>query len=224
VLFNLANALGMTLSELSKVAEDLATARRGASPETTEDLQTTEYTLTITALQEQINELEKHRAHLEQSHHDLTRLNRDQALIIDAIPAMIWLKDKENRILRVNARAAKATGLSKAEIEGQSTYALYPDLATKYHQDDLEVISTGRPKFGIIEPHAPGTQPAHEERRWVRTDKFPYKDDNGDIVGVIVFAVDVTEYQATHDALLETKKNMEKMLSRLNDKSGANTV
>ncbi len=136
--------------------------------------------------------------------HELRQQKKEQQAIFDSVPAMIWFKDKENRILRVNALAAQSIGRTAAEIEGHSTAEFYPQHADKYLHDDLEVINSGKPKLGIIEPYVV----AAGEKRWIRTDKIPYRDDDGNIVGVIVFAVDITEQQrakedsqAAHDAL-----------------------
>ncbi len=127
---------------------------------------------------------------------------RDRLMIFDAVPAMIWYKDTQNRILRCNRAAATAIGMSVAELEGRSVSDLYPDEAKKYYADDLEVIRTGRPKFGIIEqlPVASG------EKRWVQTDKLPHFDESGKVVGVVVFRVDITERKRMEDVLRESER------------------
>ena len=110
-------------------------------------------------------------------------------VLLDSVPAFIWYKDCENRILRANRLAAESMGLSVDQVEGRSTYDLYPDEAAKYHHDDLDVIRSGEPKLGIVEL----LTTVSGEKRWVRTDKIPYRRDTGEIVGVIVFAVDISE-------------------------------
>jgi PAS domain S-box-containing protein len=117
--------------------------------------------------------------------------------ILDAAPAFIWYKDRKNRIIRINAPAARVLGMSVEEVQGRSTYELYPDFAAKYHRDDLNVIESGVPKLGIVEPHS-GTS---GEIRWVRTDKIPYRDASGEIVGVIVFSQDITDQKRAEEAL-----------------------
>ena len=109
--------------------------------------------------------------------------------LIDSVPAFIWYKDADNRILRLNRLAAESMGMRVEDVEGLSTYELYPDEATKYHQDDLEVIRSGEPKLGIVER----LRTASGETRWVRTDKIPYRNTAGAVVGLIVFAVDISE-------------------------------
>jgi PAS domain S-box-containing protein len=125
--------------------------------------------------------------------------------IFNSVPAMIWYVDKDNTVLRANQLAVHTTGLGLEEIQGQSAYDLYPDEAAQYHKDTLDVISSGKPKEGIIEPY----QVASGEKRWVRTDKIPYRDDQGNIVGVIVFAVDITAEKQAQLLVQEERKVLE---------------
>ena len=124
-----------------------------------------------------------------QAEERLFQAQKDQQTIFDSVPAMIWYKDRENRILRANRAAAASLGLSVGEVQGRSANDLYPDQAKRYHQGDLEVIESGRPKFGIVEPY----QTPAGAKRWVRTDKIPYRDEQGRVIGVIVVSADITD-------------------------------
>ncbi|MDX2167219.1 MAG: PAS domain-containing protein [Deltaproteobacteria bacterium] len=128
------------------------------------------------------------------------------SVIFDAVPAFIWFKDCENRILRINRPAADALGLAPAAVEGRPTSEFYPDEAERYYQDDLEVIRSGQAKLGVIEPLASGSG----EKRWVRTDKLPYRDADGRVIGVIVFAVDITERVQAEEALRLARDGLER--------------
>ena len=134
-------------------------------------------------------------------------------VLLDSVPAFIWYKDCENRILRANRLAAESMGLSVDQVEGRSTYDLYPDEAAKYHHDDLEVIRSGKPKLGIVEL----LTTASGEKRWVRTDKIPYRRDTGEIVGVIVFAVDISERVRAEEALQRAHNELER---RVDERTG----
>jgi len=140
---------------------------------------------------------------------ELRRQRTEQQTIFHAVPAMIWFKDKHNRILRANHHAAASIGRTVEEVEGRSTAELYPTAADKYLHDDLEVSESGKPKLGIIERYevAGGTD------RWVRTDKIPYRDENGTILGVIVFAVDITEQKQAQDELLRARTELEQRIA-----------
>jgi PAS domain S-box-containing protein len=139
----------------------------------------------------------------------LQRQWEDLREILDAVPAFIWYKDRENRILRTNRPAAESMGLTVAALEGRSTYDLYPEDAAAYHRDDLEVIRSGLPKLQIVEPLLTATG----EKRWVRTDKVPHFDANGNVVGVVVFAVDITERVRAEDALRDARDGLEKRVA-----------
>ena len=130
----------------------------------------------------------------------------DEEIILDSVPAMVWFKDRENRIVRANRAAAEAIGKTPEEMAGASTYDLYPDQADSYYADDLEVITSGRAKRGIVET----LTTASGEIRWVRTDKIPYRDAEGNIRGVIVFAVDITDHKLAEAALERSRDELEK--------------
>ncbi|MDP8276450.1 MAG: response regulator [Candidatus Euphemobacter frigidus] len=133
---------------------------------------------------------------------EMLKLSRDQQIILDSVPALIWYKDTENRILRANKVAAESAGLTLAEIEGNSCYDLFPAEADRYYQDDQEVIQSGLPKLGIVEE----LQTVSAGKRWVCTDKIPCRDDQNNITGVIVFAVDITERKRMEEELLKLQK------------------
>jgi polar amino acid transport system substrate-binding protein len=129
--------------------------------------------------------------------------------LLDSLPAMVFLKDTENRILRCNTAAAASIGLTVEQVEGRTTSALFPDEADKYYVDDLDVIRTGQPKRGIIETVAT----AGEQKKWVCTDKIPYRDADGNIAGVIVFAVDITENKNLENELIKYQETLQSAIA-----------
>jgi PAS domain S-box-containing protein len=123
---------------------------------------------------------------------ELQRRQIELQILFDLMPAMVWFKDTSNGVLRVNQRAAKATGKPVEEIEGRSMRDLYPNEAAKYYADDLEVIQSRTPKMGIIE----NLQGAENRKLWVQTDKVPVWDKTGKVIGIIVMVQDITERKA----------------------------
>ena len=120
-------------------------------------------------------------------------------VLVDLIPAMVWFKDTENNILRVNKRVADAAGKSVEEIEGKSTLEIYPQQSAKFYADDLEVIASGVPKLGIIETLRGGEGQA----LWVQTDKVPYRDQDGKAIGIVVMGQDITERKRATEQIAE---------------------
>jgi PAS domain S-box-containing protein len=118
-------------------------------------------------------------------------------IIFDAVPAWIFYKDKENRFLRVNRAFCDIMEMSREELEGRSLYELYPrDQAEAYWKDDKEVMASGKPKRDILESmdHKSG-------RLWVRTDKIPYRNAQGVIIGTIGFSIEITAQKNMEDEL-----------------------
>lgn len=151
----------------------------------------------------------KIREELEQGKVSLAEVARqleEYQTIFASMPIMLWYKDTDNRHIRVNKAAAALEGIEPEAIEGKSAYDMYPfEQAAAYHADDLQVINSGKPKLGIIEKH---TSPVTGELMWLQTGKVPMRNKDGEIIGVIAFAVDITEQKRAEEALQEQKQRL----------------
>ncbi len=125
-----------------------------------------------------------------------------QQQILNAVPALIFVKDTENRFISVNKAYEDVTGLKLGEIIGKNVFDIIPNqaLAEEYFKDDLEVLETGVPKRNIIEPMLT------DESKWFITDKIPFRDEKGEIKGVIGFSIDITERKNAEDALVRSEQ------------------
>lgn len=136
---------------------------------------------------------------------------QENQTILDALPAFIFYKDTQNKILRVNRAVCEATGLERHQIEGRHTAELYPAHAAAYHRDDLAVIRSGRPKLNYVEQLVgPDGQ-----KRWLRTDKVPLFDEDHQPVGVIAISLDVTELKQTAEKLEISEQRFRGLFDRV---------
>jgi len=133
----------------------------------------------------------------------LEKQNRELQLILDSVPAYIFYKDKDGRIIRGNAAVARSAGMPREKWEGKTAFDLLSGIAERYQKDDMEVIATGEPKKGIVEPFE-----TRKGTRWLRTHKLPVKDDNGDVTGLIGFSIDITEHIKAADALRRSEEKL----------------
>jgi PAS domain S-box-containing protein len=136
----------------------------------------------------------------------LLRQKTELRVLFDLMPALIWFKDTENGILRVNQHVAESIGKSVEEIEGKPSFEIYPQTAAKYHRDDLEVIHSGKPKLGIVEI----LEDKDGNKLWVQTDKVPYRNEHGEVIGIIVVARDITESKQLEDELRQSEASLAK--------------
>jgi len=126
--------------------------------------------------------------------------------IFNSAPLMIIYKDRDSRIIRINPYAAKRLGSSPDVLTGVSHYGLGLEYTEHYYADDQEVMQTGQPKLGIIEK---------SRGRFFRTDKLPYRDASGHILGVIVFAVDITERLEVEYKLKENEERLSSLVENI---------
>jgi len=126
--------------------------------------------------------------------------------IFDSVPAWIFYKDRDNRFIKVNRAFAEAMKMSKEELEGKSLFDIYEKQdADTYWADDLDVIRSGKPKTGIVE-----AMKSKSGTLWVQTDKVPYRDREGKILGVIGFTLDITEQKRSEINLTKRMSELER--------------
>jgi PAS domain S-box-containing protein len=142
---------------------------------------------------------------ISRNNRDLQRQGTELRVLFDLMPAMIWFKDTDNGILRVNRRVAETAGRRVEEIEGRPSAEIYPEEAAEFYAADLEVIRSGAPKLGIVET----IRDRDGKIVWVQTDKVPYRDENGQVIGIVVMAQDITQRQHDQEALRELNAELE---------------
>ena len=117
--------------------------------------------------------------------------------ILDSVPAYIFYKDREAKYLRANRALAEVTGIPAQDWVGKTIEELLPGCGDGPTRCDLEVIRTGQPKLGCVEAFEIGGK-----LRWLNTDRIPYRDKSGAIVGVIGLSIDATEQREAEAALV----------------------
>lgn len=157
----------------------------------------------LASLRLKVADLERFRLQHEQTERDLTHKRKEYRTIFDSAPARVIHLDSEGRFLRVNKTHAEIFGLSPGEVIGKSLYDFFPaEQAAQLVNEHREIVGTGNPRFGIIER----INDTDGKTRWFRLDKIPYHDKNGDIIGVTIFGVDITDQKKAEEALQEAEE------------------
>jgi PAS domain S-box-containing protein len=124
-------------------------------------------------------------------------LNQDKfRAVVDTIPDRIILKDLDSRYLSCNASYASDLGIKPDAIVGMSDFDFFPpELAERYREDDRKVMQSGM-QVSFEEPYI-----KDGERRWIQTTKAPMRNDQGEVVGVVVMFHDITQRRRSLDLL-----------------------
>jgi len=141
----------------------------------------------------------------------LKNLQKDQQILLDNIPAWVFFKDTANRFIRVNKTFADVMGMPAEQLEGKSLFDIFPkEQAEAFWEDDKEVIGSGTSKNKIIE-----AMESPNGKIWVQTDKIPYIDAHGKVVGLIGFALDITDRKHAEESLLESHQIIEGIINSI---------
>lgn len=124
-------------------------------------------------------------------------------LVLDTIPVRVFWKDLDSSYLGCNRPFAFDAGLqSPQEIIGKNDFEMgWAEYAELYRSDDRLVMRTGRPKIGYEEPQ---TTP-DGSRMWLRTNKVPLRDAEGNIRGVLGTYEDITASKRIEEMLRESE-------------------
>ena len=110
--------------------------------------------------------------------------------LIDNLPDNIYFKDTESRMLLVNLAQARHLGAnSPEEVTGKTDADFYSeDLATKYLNDEKELIKSGKSFISMGE----ASVDAKGNYKWLSTTKVPLRDDHGHVIGLVGIGHDIT--------------------------------
>lgn len=186
--------MGENVSEQSDLAQDRDNPQHSSIQQLRQQLEHTEENLRFSQEQQTlfIKKLKKAR--------------RDFLAIFDSVPAMIWYRDRDGKILRANRCAADSIAMTVKELVGRNYYELFPDDVERSRGMDLQVMQTGCPICGQLRQF---TTFDGKSIRWALVDRFPLRDRNGRIEGVMVFAQDITEKKEAQDRLIRAQKEIE---------------
>lgn len=139
------------------------------------------------------------------------RISGEFNTIFDTVTALIWYRGKDGRLLRVNRAAAMSVGLTPQEMIGKDYYELFGDQSDEARSKDEAVISTGEPIIGDLRKF----ETVDGQVRYAMIDRYPYYGENGEIIGLVGFAQDVTERKLADDAVEEANTEMERINRQL---------
>lgn len=152
----------------------------------------------------------------DQARHDLIealrKAERERAFqrsLMDSIPDLVWLKDPKGVYMACNPSFEKLYGKKEAEIIGKTDYDFVAtDLAEANKAMDQLALAAKNPTIhevwlSFVEGEYHGQ---------FEITKTPMRSTNGDIIGVLGIAHDITEIKAAQIELTRHRNNLEQLV------------
>ncbi|MCU7495907.1 MAG: PAS domain S-box protein [Ignavibacteria bacterium] len=131
----------------------------------------------------------------------LRRHQEEQLEIFNAVPALIFYKNLKNEFIWVNDTAEKWFSCRKEDLINRPLPEVFPGEGEFYYESDKKVIETQRAVKDVVEQMT-----MREGKRWIKVDKIPFKDEQGNIKGIIGIASDITSLKETEEELIRAKE------------------
>jgi two-component system, cell cycle sensor histidine kinase and response regulator CckA len=121
--------------------------------------------------------------------------------LVDIVPDHIFVRDRSYRhLLNNRSQLALLRVETVEETLGKTDYDFYPpEMARSFHEDDERVMSTGTPMIDR-EEMIPGPD---GNPLWLSTTKVPLRDSDGNIIGLVGIARDITERKQSVQKITE---------------------
>jgi PAS domain S-box-containing protein len=153
------------------------------------------------------------------THLDLTELKQSEVVlresqalpraVMDGATDPVYVKDRESRILLANPALAKVAGIPLNMIVGRTDSEYYEDprVGQALRENDLRVLATGTGE--VFEE----TVPTRNGPRTFLSSKAPYRDSDGNIIGLIGISRDITERKKVEEQIRHHNEELERAVA-----------
>ena len=134
--------------------------------------------------------------------------------LIGIMPDRIYAKDLQGRFVLANHAVANLMGKrTPEEMLGKTDFDFYPEeLAAEYFAVEQALLSSGKPLIAC-EQYVPNLSTG--EPGWIETTKVHLRDPEGNVIGLVGLARDVTERKRIDAELLSRNKELTEVNAKL---------
>lgn len=135
------------------------------------------------------------------------RHTEELRMILDSVPAIIAYQDRDGRFVRVNRSFADAISLPEDGWRDKTPGEVFDQQYAEAWKIDPELLEDGRPRLGAVSPY----RFQDGSIRWIKTDRIPYRGEDGRIEGVITIADDISDLLRSEREVALQKQLLEKI-------------
>ena len=127
------------------------------------------------------------------------------SILLSTIPALVYFKDTNLKYILVNKSFERFVNLPFYGIQGKMVEELISEYKTNnYAEMELEVIHSGLPLYNIEERIEKDGKEV-----WLTTNLAPYRDNEGEIIGLVGISWDITFRKNYENELQAAKEQAE---------------
>jgi len=127
------------------------------------------------------------------------------SILLSTIPALVYFKDTDLKYILINKSFERFVNLPFFGIQGKKVEELIPEYRdNNYEEMELEVIQSGLPLYNIEESIT-----KNNKKVWLTTNLAPYRDNEGEIIGLVGISWDITFRKNYENELQEAKEQAE---------------
>jgi PAS domain S-box-containing protein len=142
---------------------------------------------------------------------DLRRSHELLRAVVGFVSEAMFIKDLQGRYLLVNAAGAELLGRSADEVIGKDDFELIPHAtAEAVRRSDRDIISNGTPQTFEETLDIDGSAPRH-----FLTRKAPYRDINGQVVGLLGITRDTTAWKEAEQTIRRSEQHLRNVLDSI---------
>ncbi len=126
-------------------------------------------------------------------------------ILLSTIPALVYFKDISLNYIMVNKAFERFVNLPFYGVQGKKVEDVIPHYKTiNYAEMEMEVIESGLPLYNIEEKIVKNGKDV-----WLTTNLAPYRDNEGEIIGLVGISWDITFRKNYENELQQAKEQAE---------------
>lgn len=131
--------------------------------------------------------------------------------LMDHLPDLVYVKDRESRYVTGNVAQARLSGVASVEdLVGRTAHDFFPlDIADHYAAEDRAVMESGEPMLDREEHWTD----RYGREFWFLSSKVPWLDRDGSLLGVVGIDRNITQRKQAETELVRSNRELDEFVS-----------